>query len=84
MAGRSSPRSRRREAPSAPGQHADWLLDPTQQFNDPRRDWTGSSADHTDTITGSMDLIRLTPRIDIKLAFDYRRSESTYTYGLAP
>jgi MtrB/PioB family decaheme-associated outer membrane protein len=73
-----------RSANPLPANTPIWLLDPTQQFNDPRRDWTDSSADHTDTITGSMDLIKLIPRIDIKLAFDYSRSESTYTYGLAP
>jgi hypothetical protein len=61
-----------------------WLLDPTQQFNDPRRDWTDSTADKTNTVTGSMDLIKLIPRTDIKVAFDYSRAESTYTYGLAP
>jgi MtrB/PioB family decaheme-associated outer membrane protein len=61
-----------------------WLLDPTQQFNDPRRDWTDSTADKTNTVSGSMDLIKLFPRTDIKLAFDYSRAESSYTYGLAP
>ena len=30
-----------------------------------------------------MDCIKLMPRIDIKVAYDYSRAESTYTYGLA-
>ena len=30
-----------------------------------------------------MDLMKLLPKIDVKLADDYSRAESTYTYGLA-
>ena len=60
-----------------------FLNDPTQQFNDPRRDWTDDSADNVHTVTASMDLIKLLPKIDIKFAYDYSRAESTYTYGLA-
>jgi hypothetical protein len=59
-----------------------WLLDPAQQFNDPRRDWSDASADNAKTLTGSMDLIKVFPRTDIKMAFDYTRADSTYTYGL--
>jgi hypothetical protein len=29
-----------------------------------------------------MDLIKLLPKIDVKLAYDYSRAESTYTYGV--
>jgi MtrB/PioB family decaheme-associated outer membrane protein len=61
-----------------------WLLDPTQQFNDPRRDWTDDSADKARTITASMDLVKLLPKVDIKFAYNYSRAESTYTYGLVP
>src|SRR5262249_44470208 len=32
----------------------------------------------------SMDLVRLVPRTDIKVAYDYSRARSTYVYGLAP
>jgi MtrB/PioB family decaheme-associated outer membrane protein len=59
------------------------LNDPTQQFNDPRRDWTDDSADNVRTVNASMDLIKLLPKIDVKFAYDYSRAESTYTYGLA-
>jgi MtrB/PioB family decaheme-associated outer membrane protein len=59
------------------------LNDPTQQFNDPRRDWTDDSADRVRTITASMDLIKILRKTDIKVAYDYSRAESTYTYGLA-
>ena len=59
------------------------LADPTLQFNDPRRDWTDDSADRVRTVTASMDLIKLLPKIDVKFAYDYSHAESTYTYGLA-
>jgi MtrB/PioB family decaheme-associated outer membrane protein len=59
------------------------LNDPTQQFNDPRRDWTDDSSDHVRTVNASMDLIKLLPKLDVKFAYDYSRAESTYTYGLA-
>ena len=59
------------------------LNDPTQQFNDPRRDWTDDSADKVRTITASMDLLKVLAKTDIKFAYDYSRAESTYTYGLA-
>jgi hypothetical protein len=60
------------------------LLDPTQQFNDPRRDWTDDSADQSRSITASLDLIKLLPKFDLKFAYDYNRAKSTYGYGLAP
>ena len=56
------------------------LNDPTQQFNDPRRDWTDDSADRVHTFNASIDLhegdsedrrqgrLRLQPRgIDLRL-----------------
>jgi MtrB/PioB family decaheme-associated outer membrane protein len=59
-----------------------FLNDPTQTFNDPRRDWTDDSADRVRTVTASMDLLKLLPKTDIKVAYDYSRAQSTYTYGL--
>ena len=73
-----------RTANPLPANTPAFLNDPTQQFNDPRRDWTDDSADRARTVTASMDLIKLLPKIDIKFAYDYSRAESTYTYGLAP
>jgi hypothetical protein len=61
-----------------------FLNDPTQQFNDPRRDWTDDSADRVHTVDASFDLIKLITKTDIKVAYSYSRAESTYTYGLAP
>ena len=38
-----------RTANPLPANTVAFLNDPTQQFNDPRRDWTDSSADHVTT-----------------------------------
>jgi MtrB/PioB family decaheme-associated outer membrane protein len=60
-----------------------YLNDPTQQFNDPRRDWTDGSADRVHTVDASIDLKKVFPKTDVKVSYDYSRAESTYTYGLA-
>src|SRR5206468_4373537 len=52
--------------------------------NDPRRDWTDDSADRVHTVDAPIDLLKLLPKTDIKIAYDYSRAESIYTYGLAP
>ena len=57
---------------------------PDLQFLDPRRDWTDSAADRTKTFGGSMDLLKVFSRTDIKVAYDSSRGDSTYTYGLTP
>ena len=45
---------------------------------------TDDSADRVRTVTASMDLIKLLPKIDVKIAYDDSRAESTYPYGLGP
>ena len=67
--------------PLPPGASLD---DPTQQFNDPRRDWTDDSKDRVNTFDVSMDLLKVLPRTDVKFAYDYSKAHSTYFYGLAP
>jgi MtrB/PioB family decaheme-associated outer membrane protein len=57
---------------------------PGPQFDDPTRDWTTDSADHTHTLTASADLLKLWPKTDVRFAYDFVRGESTYLYGLAP
>jgi MtrB/PioB family decaheme-associated outer membrane protein len=59
-----------------------YLLDPTQQFNDPRRDWSDTSADRVRTLNAALDLVKLLPRMDVKIGYDYSRATSTYIYGL--
>lgn len=60
-----------------------FLNDPTQQFNDPRRDWTDDSADRVKTFNASFDLLKVIPKTELRLAYDYSHAESTYVYGLA-
>ena len=63
-----------RTANPLPANTVAFLNDPTQQFNDPRRDWTDDSADRVHTFDASMDLLKLLPRTDIKVAYDYSRA----------
>jgi len=73
-----------RTANPLPANTLQYLNDPTQQFNDPRRDWTDDSADRVKTFNTSLDLLKLVPKTEFRLAYDYSRAESTYVYGLAP
>src|SRR5262249_46418193 len=57
------------------------LPDPT--FIDPRRDWTDDSTDKVDTLDASLDLVKVIPRTELRLAFDLSNARSTYVYGLA-
>jgi MtrB/PioB family decaheme-associated outer membrane protein len=57
---------------------------PGAQFNDPTRDWTTDGADRSRTFVGSMDLIKLAPKTDVRLSYTYNHAESLYVYGLAP
>jgi MtrB/PioB family decaheme-associated outer membrane protein len=57
---------------------------PGPQFDDPTRDWTTSGADRADTVSASMDLLKLFSKTDVRFAYDYSHATSTYVYGLAP
>jgi len=57
---------------------------PGPQFDDPTRDWTTDGADRARTFVGSMDLIKLLAKTDIRLSYTYSHAESLYVYGLAP
>jgi len=57
---------------------------PGPQFDDPTRDWTTDSNDRAHTVTASADLVKLWPKTDIRIAYDFSRAESVYVYGLAP
>jgi MtrB/PioB family decaheme-associated outer membrane protein len=54
------------------------------QFDDPTRDWTTTDADRAHTVTASADLLKLWPKTDVRLAYDFVHAQSTYVYGLAP
>jgi hypothetical protein len=55
---------------------------PGPQFNDPTRDWTTESGDRAHTVSASMDLLKLWPKTDIRVAYTLSRAESVYVYGL--
>ena len=57
---------------------------PGVQFDDPTRDWTTDSGDHTHTLTASADLLKLWPKTDVRFAYDFVHGNSTYVYGLTP
>jgi MtrB/PioB family decaheme-associated outer membrane protein len=58
------------------------LPDPT--FVDPRRDWTDDSADKVNTLDVSLDLLKVFPKTEFRIAYDMSDARSTYVYGLAP
>jgi MtrB/PioB family decaheme-associated outer membrane protein len=55
---------------------------PGAQFVDPLRDWSTDSADRTHTVMANLDLLRLVPSTELKLAYNVSRSRVTYTYGV--
>ena len=57
---------------------------PGPQFDDPTRDWTTDGADRAQTFVGSMDLLKLLEKADLRLSYTYSHAESLYVYGLAP
>jgi hypothetical protein len=56
---------------------------PGVQFDDPTRDWTTDSNDRARTFTASADLLKLWPKIDVRVAYNISHAESVYVYGLA-
>ena len=55
---------------------------PGVQFTDPTRDWSVDSADRVSTITSNLDLLKLVPKTEIKLAYNMSRSRAAYVYGV--
>ncbi len=56
---------------------------PGAQFDDPTRDWTTDGADRAHTVSASIDLLKLWPKTDVRVAYDFSRAQSVYLYGLA-
>lgn len=73
-----------RTANPLPAMTLDYLTDPTQQFNDPRRDWTDDSSDRVDSWSASIDLLKVIPRTELRAGYDLSKAKSHYVYGLAP
>jgi MtrB/PioB family decaheme-associated outer membrane protein len=64
-------------------QNSHSTLVPGTSFDiDHRRDWSTDSADNTETVALTVDLMRLVPRVDFSLAFEDSRSRATYVYRL--
>jgi MtrB/PioB family decaheme-associated outer membrane protein len=71
-----------RTANPLPANTIEYLNDPTQQFNDPRRDWTDDSKDLVHTVTVTADLLKLLPKTEVRLGYDLSQGRTTYVYGL--
>jgi MtrB/PioB family decaheme-associated outer membrane protein len=55
---------------------------PGIQVTDPTRDWSLDSSDKYDTIDAGLDLLKVLPRTDLHLTYDYSRSTTAYVYGV--
>lgn len=57
---------------------------PGPQFTDATRDWSIDGADRVNTITSNLDLLKLVPRTELRLAYNMSRSRAAYVYGAPP
>jgi Putative outer membrane beta-barrel porin, MtrB/PioB len=57
---------------------------PSTQFTDQTRDWWTDSNDTVNTVSASVDLLKLFPKTDIRLGYDLSDGSATYVYNLAP
>jgi MtrB/PioB family decaheme-associated outer membrane protein len=73
-----------RTANPLPANTEAYLNDPTQQFNDPRRDWTDNNNDLVRTFNASVDLLKLIPKTEVRVGYDLSRGRTTYVYTLTP
>jgi MtrB/PioB family decaheme-associated outer membrane protein len=71
-----------RTANPLPARTEAWLADPTQQFNNPLRDWTNDTTDIVKTLSASADLLRLVPKTEFRFGYDLSRGRTTYLYQL--
>lgn len=55
-----------------------------QTFFDERRDWTLDADDDVRTFMAYADLMRVLPRTDVRLTYDFSDGETTYVYNLRP
>ena len=52
------------------------------QFNDPTRNWFTNGAERVKTANLSADLLKLVPKTEIRLSYDFTRSRARYDYLL--
>jgi len=55
---------------------------PGPQFFDPTRDWFTDMNDRVHYATANLDLLKLLPKSDVRLALDWNRSDTDYRYVL--
>jgi MtrB/PioB family decaheme-associated outer membrane protein len=55
---------------------------PGVQFSDPTRNWFTNGFDRVQTANAGADLLKLIPRTEIKLGYDFSRSRARYEYLL--
>jgi len=54
---------------------------PGAQFTDPTRNWSIDLGDRTETLSANLDLLKLLPRTDLTLGYEWNRARATYVYG---
>jgi len=54
---------------------------PDPQFNDPARNWTLTNDEHVDTVTLYVDLLKLIQKTDMRLAYDWSKSDQAFIHG---
>jgi MtrB/PioB family decaheme-associated outer membrane protein len=54
------------------------------QFADPTRDWATLGFDRVNTANASADLLKLIPRTEVRISYDFSRSRAHYDYVLTP
>ena len=57
---------------------------PGVQFNDPTRDWFTDMSEKVHYVVASVDLTKAIPKTDVRVAFDWNKSNTNYMYTLAP
>jgi MtrB/PioB family decaheme-associated outer membrane protein len=57
---------------------------PSPQFTDPTRDWSTDADEKVHTVTVALDVLKGIPNTELRFAYDYNRSRSTYGYELVP
>jgi putative beta-barrel porin MtrB/PioB len=55
---------------------------PNPNLFDPAGDWTDNAADKTHTVNASVDLLKIVPKTDLRVGYDFTRAQSTYDYTI--
>jgi hypothetical protein len=55
---------------------------PGDQFNDPTRNWSTTGSDRVHTVNVSADLLKLAPKTEVHVSYDFSHSLDRYVYVL--